>query len=80
MAELPRSPARSPLLCLMGVVALASGAAAADKTVWDAVYSEAQAARGKAVYDTRCAPCHGPELAGINFNGPAMKGDRFWAA
>jgi sugar lactone lactonase YvrE/mono/diheme cytochrome c family protein len=34
------------------------------KSVWDGVYTEAQAERGKAAYTQSCVFCHGPELAG----------------
>ena len=36
----------------------------AARTVWDSVYSAAQATRGAAVYQKVCAECHGPQLAG----------------
>src|SRR5688572_18387755 len=45
------------------------------KTVADSVYSEAQATRGAASYDTSCAGCHRPDLGGAN--GPALRGERF---
>src|SRR5687768_13735084 len=47
----------------------------AAKTVADRVYSEAQATRGAASYDTSCAGCHRPDLGGAN--GPALRGERF---
>src|SRR4030095_3811480 len=34
------------------------------KSVWDGVYTQAQADRGKALYSTECASCHGAELTG----------------
>ena len=34
------------------------------KSVWDGVYTDAQAERGKAAYTQSCVFCHGPELAG----------------
>ncbi len=34
------------------------------KSVWEGVYTEAQAERGKAAYVTSCASCHGADLAG----------------
>lgn len=45
------------------------------KTVADNVYSEAQATRGAASYDTACSGCHRPDLGGAN--GPALVGERF---
>lgn len=45
------------------------------KTVADGVYSEAQATRGAASYDTSCSGCHRPDLGGAN--GPALRGERF---
>ena len=47
----------------------------AGKTVADGVYSEAQAARGAAVYETSCAGCHRADLGGGT--GPALKEQRF---
>jgi S-disulfanyl-L-cysteine oxidoreductase SoxD len=34
------------------------------RSVWDGVYTEAQAKRGSTVYHQHCASCHGPELEG----------------
>ena len=45
------------------------------KTVDDRVYSEEQATRGAASYDTACSGCHRPDLGGAN--GPALRGERF---
>jgi len=45
------------------------------KTVADNVYSEVQATRGAASYDTACSGCHRPDLGGAN--GPALRGERF---
>jgi mono/diheme cytochrome c family protein len=45
------------------------------KTVADGVYSEEQATRGAASYDTSCSGCHRPDLGGAN--GPAIRGERF---
>jgi mono/diheme cytochrome c family protein len=45
------------------------------KTVADGVYSETQATRGAASYDTSCSGCHRPDLGGAN--GPALRGERF---
>jgi mono/diheme cytochrome c family protein len=45
------------------------------KTVWDGVYTDAQAMRGADVYSTHCSSCHGAELNGRN--APALKGTVF---
>lgn len=44
----------------------ASGAAPgpATATVWDGIYTEAQAARGRAIYAAPCGRCHGARLDG----------------
>ena len=47
----------------------------AGKTVADGVYSEAQAVRGAAAYETSCAGCHRADLGGGT--GPALKEQRF---
>jgi mono/diheme cytochrome c family protein len=36
----------------------------ADRTVWDSVYSPAQATRGETAYVKSCARCHGASLSG----------------
>jgi cytochrome c5 len=44
-------------------------------SVWDGVYTSAQAERGRAVYDTRCGRCHGGDLGGVN--GSSLAGEGF---
>lgn len=51
-----------------------------EKTVWDGVYTAAQATRGAAKFETQCVTCHGPD--GADGNAPTLKGERFsrrWA-
>ena len=50
--------------------------AAAPTTVWDKVYTEAQATRGKDAYMTECSACHSEDLGGSGY-APAVKGDDF---
>ena len=50
--------------------------AAQGKTVWDGVYSEAQAKRGAEAYTTSCSECHGKDLMGDGF-APALTGAEF---
>jgi mono/diheme cytochrome c family protein len=63
---------------LTGAIALValSIATAQTKTVWDGVYSEAQATRGKTLYITNCAACHNEGLQGGDL-APALKGEDF---
>ena len=49
------------------------------RTIWDKVYTETQAARGKNAYAADCAACHGDDLGGIGY-APALSGDEFTAA
>jgi len=45
-------------------------------SVWDGVYTEAQATRGEALYYERCGACHGPSLEGGDMT-PALVGGVF---
>jgi len=49
--------------------------ARSTRTVWNGVYTDGQAARGKAEYEISCTGCHGPELGGGD--GPPLVGDEF---
>ena len=48
------------------------------KSIWDGVYTEAQATRGKALYSQECASCHGGELTGGEM-APPLAGGEFMA-
>ena len=48
------------------------------KSIWDGVYSEEQATRGKALYAQECASCHGSELTGGEM-APPLAGGEFMA-
>ena len=58
------------------VVVSAQMSAQAGKTVWDGVYTDAQAGRGKKLYIASCAACHQEGLQGADL-APALKGDEF---
>ena len=60
---------------LVSVLAALTQAQVAPATVQDGVYSDAQAARGQALYANACAGCHGPALAGAQ--APPLAGDPF---
>ena len=53
-----------------------SVAAAQTKNVWDGIYSDAQAGRGKKSYVTHCAACHNEGLQGGDL-APELKGEDF---
>jgi mono/diheme cytochrome c family protein len=54
------------------VIAVSLSAQSTTKSVWDGVYTEAQAKRGFAVYHKHCASCHGPSLEGGETAGPLV--------
>jgi S-disulfanyl-L-cysteine oxidoreductase SoxD len=58
-------------------VSRAQQAAAPTRSVWDGVYTKAQAARGATLYSANCAKCHGPDLSGTGDQAPALVGDAF---
>ena len=47
-----------------------------QRTVWDGVYTEAQAERGGVQYTESCAGCHAPDLRGDN-TSPSLVGQSF---
>jgi S-disulfanyl-L-cysteine oxidoreductase SoxD len=50
----------------------------APRSVWQGVYTEAQAKRGMEAYQYSCATCHLPELDGDpGRDVPALRGDSF---
>src|SRR5688572_29570126 len=61
---------------MIGAMAVPIAQGVTVRTVWDGVYSEAQAARGKAVYDAQCAFCHQSDLRGQGF-APGLIEDTF---
>ena len=46
------------------------------RKIWDGVYTDGQAARGRAAFENSCGRCHNNELVGSE-RGPALKGDGF---
>jgi quinoprotein glucose dehydrogenase len=48
----------------------------AARTVWDGVYTEAQAERGRASYEQACRSCHRDDLRGDN-TAPSLVGESF---
>jgi cytochrome c len=50
--------------------------AAQPRTVWDGVYTDAQAERGGASYQQACVACHRDDLRGDN-TAPSLVGESF---
>jgi mono/diheme cytochrome c family protein len=79
--RLRKTPAKTAVSLLSAMVTLgasvwAGQSVSSPRSVWDGVYTPAQAARGKAVYDSTCSSCHRSDLGGAEAG--ALKGDRFW--
>ena len=49
---------------------------AQQRTVWDGVYTDAQAERGRASYQQSCIGCHREDLRGDN-TAPSLVGESF---
>jgi mono/diheme cytochrome c family protein len=63
--------------CLGGAMRSAKAASPASaKNIWDGVYTDDQAARGKAQYNTSCSSCHMEDLSGSGQALP-LAGDAF---
>lgn len=54
----------------------AQAAAGGERTVWDGVYTDAQAERGLKAYTSACTECHGADLTGDGF-APPLTGAEF---
>jgi mono/diheme cytochrome c family protein len=75
---------RTPPTCIalipLALTLVASGIGAQDSdrlvSVWDGVYTRAQAERGKATFDVSCSRCHNADLSGSE-RGPALTGEKF---
>lgn len=62
----------------LSVAAAREQDATAQRTVWDRVFTEAQAGRGEELYGRHCAECHGSGLDGdAAAEIPALVGDSF---
>src|SRR3954471_6092064 len=57
----------------VAVLVLGCGSAQARSSIWDGVYTDAQADRGQTAYTQNCARCHGANLMGT-FEIPPLVG------
>lgn len=62
------------VVCFLLTAAVAAYAAD-EASVWDGVYTAAQANRGKTLYSEQCSACHGNSLEGKN--GPSLAAASF---
>jgi mono/diheme cytochrome c family protein len=69
-------PARYIRVILTAAFAVGLASAQSPTSVWNGVYSDAQAGRGAALYQTACASCHGDKLQGKGPT-PALAGSDF---
>jgi mono/diheme cytochrome c family protein len=69
--------ATAPVL-VTGIRSHPTSRPAAARTVWDSVYSAAQAGRGETAYAKSCARCHGASLTGGD-ESPPLTGGGFLA-
>ncbi len=72
---------RKTSLRSLGTIALVAGTCAlsaqdASRSVWDGVYTSAQAVRGDKSYAQNCASCHGTSLTGGE-SAPPLTGGEF---
>ncbi len=75
IGQRPRPWRTALCVAALSTVALAAQAA---RTVWDGIYSDEQAERGRVLYADRCARCHGDGLTGIEA-APALSGTAFYS-
>ena len=78
MLGLPGLMKRKVLKCMVLGLTVLVAQEAASHSIWDGVYTEQQAKRGKAQYDRQCADCHGEELEGDAEAPPLSGGDFLW--
>jgi S-disulfanyl-L-cysteine oxidoreductase SoxD len=63
---------------MLGACTVLHAQGTAQRSIWDGIYTLAQADRGKAVYANHCAKCHGDDLEGHD-EVPELGGAHFMA-
>src|SRR5450432_4094838 len=59
----------------VGLLMVAVFAQDTSRSVWDGVYTEEQANRGRPLYNEHCASCHADTLMGGEMSPPLVGGD-----
>src|SRR6476660_2038992 len=72
------NPGHMLTIILTALAVTSPAVAQMSRSVWDGVYTQQQANRGKTIYAEQCANCHGAELNGSD-ETPGLIGDRFMA-
>src|SRR5580704_5402942 len=62
-------------LLIATALLIAFAAQEATRSVWDGVYSDAQADRGRPLYNQHCASCHADTLMGGEMSPPLVGGE-----
>jgi mono/diheme cytochrome c family protein len=70
----------SVALATLFATVLISAQAPKTRTVWDGVYTDAQAERARATFDGTCSRCHTLTQSGTSGQGGPLVGDKFWTA
>jgi len=73
VASLVFSPGQPEHIAIEARVAAQGGS-----TIWDGVYTAAQASRGRTAYMRECAECHNEDMMGDGV-APALVGDQFFS-
>jgi mono/diheme cytochrome c family protein len=71
--------AATTLAATLSTSALQAQDGDAIASIWDGLYTAAQAERGKAAFDRSCSRCHNSNLRGSD-RGPTLVGDEFLAS
>jgi hypothetical protein len=79
MRAMTRAAITAAVAILLGSVWLNAAQAPAARTVWNGVYTDAQAERARVTFDSICTQCHTLAPGGAT-RGGAVSGDKFMAA
>ena len=78
MIDLTAVRTAGTLAVLLGAATTLGAQEVSQRSIWDGIYTAAQADRGKTVYTSHCAKCHGDDLGGKD-EVPELDGAHFMA-